>query len=161
MGKLKFIKTEKYTENKVNFMTKRQHYVCGFLFSPDMTEVVLVEKNRPSWQAGKLNGIGGSIEEGEQSLDAMIREFKEETGLFISHWEEFAILENDEWIVDVYSASAAIYKNAKTTTDEIVHILKVADLHKYKVIDNLKWLIPMCLDKGHVHTISSAVNIAA
>ena len=37
-------------------MTK---YVVGFMFSPDKQFVALIRKNRPEWQAGKLNGIAG------------------------------------------------------------------------------------------------------
>ena len=57
------------------------YYVVGFLFNPDMTEVVLIKKNRPDWQKGLLNGVGGKIESGEDPITAMIREFKEETGI--------------------------------------------------------------------------------
>lgn len=60
-------------------------YVLGFMFNEDESKVLLVHKNRPTWQAGKLNGIGGKIEAGETPLQAMEREFMEETG-FISKW---------------------------------------------------------------------------
>ena len=54
-------------------------YVVGFLHYKD--EVVLLRKSRPPMLAGKLNGIGGKIEPGEHAVDAMVREFAEETGL--------------------------------------------------------------------------------
>jgi 8-oxo-dGTP pyrophosphatase MutT (NUDIX family) len=57
----------------------KHRYVVGFLFSQDESKVLLVWKNRPAWQNGKLNGIGGKIEAGETPLQAMEREFKEET----------------------------------------------------------------------------------
>lgn len=56
-------------------------YVLGFTFSPTFSHVLLLWKNRPAWQAGKLNGIGGKIEEGETAEEAMAREFTEETGI--------------------------------------------------------------------------------
>lgn len=55
-------------------------YSLGFLFSEDLKHVVLIRKVRPAFQKGKLNGIGGKIEPGENHLAAMIREFREETG---------------------------------------------------------------------------------
>ena len=58
-----------------------QNYVVGFLFNKDETQVALVRKNRPEWQAGNLNGIGGKMEVGETTNECMQREFKEETGL--------------------------------------------------------------------------------
>lgn len=57
----------------------KHRYVVGFLFSEDESRVLLVLKNRPAWQEGKLNGVGGKIEAGETPLQAMEREFKEET----------------------------------------------------------------------------------
>src|SRR5687767_2261708 len=56
--------------------------------------VLLVRKARPEWQAGLLNGIGGKIQHlpirpqdtelrWESSLEAMRREFTEETGLSV------------------------------------------------------------------------------
>jgi 8-oxo-dGTP pyrophosphatase MutT (NUDIX family) len=55
-------------------------YVLGFVFNRNLGRVLLVLKNRPAWQANKLNGIGGKIEVGETPLQAMEREFREETG---------------------------------------------------------------------------------
>lgn len=54
-------------------------YVLGFMFDHEEKHVLLIWKNRPKWQAGKLNGIGGKIEAGETPLQAMEREFTEET----------------------------------------------------------------------------------
>ncbi len=57
----------------------RQRFCVGFLFNPDMSQVVLIRKNRPEWQAGRLNGVGGRLEDGETPLRGMQRKFKEET----------------------------------------------------------------------------------
>ena len=45
-----------------------------------MLETVLVLKNAPAWQIGRLNLPGGKIEPGETPLEAAVRELKEETG---------------------------------------------------------------------------------
>ncbi len=57
---------------------KRTNYVVGFLFSADMESVALIEKQKPEWQRGFLNGIGGKVEGGETPAAAMQREFGEE-----------------------------------------------------------------------------------
>ena len=61
-------------------------YVAGFLFSPSMNSVVLIQKNKPEWQAGKLNGVGGKVEAGETPEQAMTREFEEEAGAHVEGW---------------------------------------------------------------------------
>ena len=66
-------------------------YVVGFLFSPKHDWVVLIEKLRPKWQVGLLNGVGGHIESGELSYKAMVREFHEEAGVPDTKWRQFAI----------------------------------------------------------------------
>lgn len=63
------------------FLPARE-YTLGFAFSSDFSKVLLIQKNRPIWQEGKLNGIGGKLEECDQTpIDGMIREFKEETNI--------------------------------------------------------------------------------
>ena len=44
-------------------------------------EVLLVLKDKPLWQKGLLNLVGGKIEQGETPEQCAVREFKEETGL--------------------------------------------------------------------------------
>ena len=54
-----------------------KRYVLGFAFDPRMDRVMLIKKTRPAWQAGRLNGIGGHIEQDELSCEAMRREFSQ------------------------------------------------------------------------------------
>lgn len=70
-------------------------YVVGFLFAGDRW-VLLLRKNRPAWQAGKLNGPGGKVEVGETFAEAMFREFVEEVEYAVTTWEHFATLKGVE-----------------------------------------------------------------
>ena len=54
-----------------------KNYVMGLIYD-DIGRVLLIKKNHPKHQVGKWNGVGGKIEEGENSLQAMPREIKEE-----------------------------------------------------------------------------------
>lgn len=66
-------------------------WVVGFLVNPRADTVVLVRKNRPEWQAGLLNGVGGKVEEADRDpgftydaiQNAMSREFGEEAGVYV------------------------------------------------------------------------------
>lgn len=124
-----------------------QQYVAGFMFSADQKQVALIKKNRPTWQKGLLNAIGGHIEESDcNALAAMVREFTEETGCSRSAWTAYArISEDNEFAVTFYYALGDLSK-LKTTTDEEVIIVDIADIARHETIENLPWLIPLALD---------------
>jgi 8-oxo-dGTP diphosphatase len=121
-------------------------YVVGFLFSEDRQRVVLIEKKRPAWQAGRLNGVGGHVEEGETPMMAMVREFEEEAGLSIPRWEHFAVLTDAmqaRFHVDFFRAFGDV-RYAYAVTDELIQVEAVNQLPP-AVLPNLRWLIPMAL----------------
>ena len=118
-------------------------YVVGFLRSRD--RILLIEKNKPDWQAGRLNGVGGHIEMGESPLTAMRREFKEEAGLDIQYWYKSAVMRGLNWIVHVFFAYGPVHQ-ATSITDEEVFVVSVNYLPNH-VLPNLHWLIPLSFDK--------------
>jgi 8-oxo-dGTP diphosphatase len=130
----------------------KTEYVLGFMFSPDKTAVVLIEKKRPAWQAGKLNGVGGKLEQNEWPVDAMVREFKEETGCTTlpADWKYFLTLEGGDWRVYCYRSFSSARGELKQMTDEKVdwsfvsrgQVLDCRD----KLIPNLSWIVPLALD---------------
>lgn len=122
-------------------MTK---YVAGFFFSEDKKRVVLIEKKRPTWQIGKLNGVGGHVEENETPEAAMSREFFEETGVSINSWKSFVVLGGVDWSVNFFYAIGPV-DNCDSTTDEDIKIVDVDNLPMH-VVGNLHWLIPLALD---------------
>lgn len=65
-----------------------KEYVVGYCFSPDLSRVALIEKQKPAWQHMKLNGVGGKIEPTDACpADAMAREFHEEAGVLLRGWQ--------------------------------------------------------------------------
>jgi len=121
-------------------------YVNGFLFSPDGSKVVLIRKNRPKWQVGRLNGVGGHVEPDETPAAAMRREFEEETGLDVGTWAWRLSLVSDSWVVQFFAAFSHSYNLVRATTDEEVGIYDVDALYALPVIPNLWWLVPLCRD---------------
>ncbi|ASP47581.1 NUDIX domain-containing protein [Cognaticolwellia beringensis] len=124
-------------------------YVTGFLFSQDASQVVLIEKINPQWQHGLFNGVGGKIEANERSVDAMVREFTEETGVITNtvDWTCYAKIHRPNFYdVDMYFAFSDLAFSARTIEQEQVHIIKLSELPA-NIIPNLHWLIPLALDK--------------
>ena len=124
------------------------NYVNGFLFRRDGDEVALIEKKNPEWQRGRLNGVGGKIEENETPHQAMQREFKEETGADVEEWEMFATLNHSGHVIYFFVAHG--HRHLRSITEEEVNWYFVEDLNEHpltnKIIDNLRWLIPLALD---------------
>lgn len=127
-------------------------YVLGFAFDP-MKNVLLIEKSRPAWQRGLLNGVGGKIEDYDASpIAAMVREFHEETGLptTIGQWRPIVAMEGDDWIVYVYTTELATVVTGldkrQTDTDELVKVVNIKNIFDAPVISNLPWLIGLCRD---------------
>lgn len=125
-------------------------YVLTFLFTPDYKNVWLIEKNRPDWQKGCLNGIGGKMEEGEFPFTSAIREMKEESGLDISK-------ENMSYLGEVYRMNnldndfmihvfaGVTDKELKTIEEEEIKLVPINEVKNYKYVDNVPMLIESCL----------------
>lgn len=74
---------------KFDMTSNSKAYTVNFLFTSNGEEVLLIRKNKTTFK-GKLNGIGGEIEENETPICGAIREIKEETGATLNadelHW---------------------------------------------------------------------------
>ena len=123
-------------------------YVAGFLFSKNTNLVSLIEKQKPDWQKGKWNAIGGKVEPDETIFQAMQREFKEETGVDINDWSSFCLLSGEDSEVHFFSCFSDEIFNIKTMESERVEYFTIETLQNLNTIYNLKWLIPLALDKG-------------
>lgn len=122
--------------------TGRTDYVAGFLFSIDWETVLLIEKNKPDWQRGRLNGVGGKIEPGESPIAAMSREFEEEAGISPAIWCRFCSLTGEDWRVHFFVANGYPHL-ARQMTGERLHVVETKRLLEYPILPNLKWLVPM------------------
>lgn len=125
-----------------------QQYVAGLLFDDQADRVALVLKNRPEWQAGNYNAIGGKIEPGEGPTDAMVREFAEEAGVELEDWQfQFCLRREGVYEVYFYAAwSTLALEEVMSVEDEPIHILDPLNLPN-NVIFNIRWIIPMVLDQ--------------
>lgn len=120
--------------------------------SVDYYTVVLIKKNRPDWQRNLLNGVGGKVENDESPLDAIIREFKEETSVIVNNWTHFLSYEANNDIVYWFYSYHDEYLPIKSMTDETVTYYNRFDYHHQEnsIID-INWIIPF----GYVSKILS------
>jgi 8-oxo-dGTP diphosphatase len=134
-------------------MTEKARYVLGFAFDANLN-VLLIEKTKPTWQRGLLNGAGGKIEDHDASpVAAMVREFVEETGLLTTpqQWRPIARMEGVDWIVHVFTTDVSVLlpllNGQDTDIDEKVRVVNVEQLYEAPVISNIPWLVGLCLDE--------------
>ena len=131
-------------------------YVVGFMLDEARKNVVLIQKNRPAWQAGYLNGVGGKIEGVETGREAMAREYEEEAGWVTqpADWQRICTISWPDDVERVASSdppSVSFYRcisdegvsGSETQTDEAVSVQWVDRIPALPVIPNLRWLIPL------------------
>jgi 8-oxo-dGTP diphosphatase len=131
---------------------KLKRYVVGFAVNEELRAIALIRKARPAWQAGRLNGIGGKIEDGEEPIDAMRREFKEETGVAVPEWREVVTLRGEGWAVYFFVADVASWEldAMRGEEDEPIEVHPLEVIGSLSVIPNLRWLIPLAIDKDRI-----------
>lgn len=121
-------------------------YVVAFILTPDFQFVWLIKKNKPEWQKGCLNGIGGKIESGESPIEAMIREIKEEAGVTFSSKELTDIgrmigTNNDGSEFQVHIFTGVTNQQLISQEEEIIDVYAVSGVKRYKHIENVPMLI--------------------
>ena len=120
--------------------------VCGFMFSLRRDYVVLIEKLKgPVAVKYRWNGVGGKVEADESSVQAMVREFQEETGVHtgVDDWELFCDCFGHDWHVSFYRAFHDSYSLAETKESERIVIVPMRTIQNCNTVPNLSWLIPL------------------
>jgi 8-oxo-dGTP diphosphatase len=139
-------------------LTTKPTYVLALLYSADLRQVVLMRRTRPLWQAGRVNGLGGGLMAGETAAAAARREVREECGVDVADWREVLVWEDAQYVMHVMSAVSEHAGEARTLEDQEVFLADV-DALPHNVIDNLRWLVPLALDRDVAFPI--AVRSAA
>lgn len=138
-------------------------YVLGFVFDLREKQVLLIEKLKPDWQKGFLNGIGGKVEPEDDTLvDAMTREFKEEATAQIAPmaWSNFCTMKgrkcpDGDWNVYCYyyviPALSGVKKEvSKAESEQILWVplskIRSAEGDDSRLLGNIPWLVGMALD---------------
>jgi 8-oxo-dGTP diphosphatase len=137
-------------------------YVLGFAFDEQKTQVLLVQKQKPKWQEGLLNGIGGKIKPNENACNAMYRECYEETNLILG-WENKGFMSginNDKSPFEChifYAYDNKIFDFKQVEEEPLaLHSPFVIIRPDYEgfIVPNLSFLIPFGLCKDHSNFIT-------
>lgn len=110
------------------------------------TKVLLIQKDRPDWQKGKLNLPGGKIEAGETPKQTAVREIKEETGLDASLVKQMGIIKDADRIIYCMEALVNYYEDLspREGETEIPFWMSLEEaLNDKRLIPNLKLVIPL------------------
>ncbi len=140
-----------------------QQYVCGFMFSDDFKWVAMVTKNKPAWQAGKLNGIGGKIEQTghrpddqhtELPHEAMAREFEEETGV-ATNPQDWTLFRSERFangtgatVHFLWAKDSNKLRHVRTVESEPIDIFSVSgllDVGRERMMYNIPYLLEMAI----------------
>jgi len=127
-------------------MENTKRYVVGVVFDEKMQYVLLIRKKRPAFMDGKLNALGGHIEEGETDKHAVMREVFEESDVYGVEWHEFLRLKRPNKEMIGFWAVGNIW-GALGRTDEEPQIHNIASIPvlymEGKMVMDTAWLIMM------------------
>lgn len=133
-------------------------FTCCFVFSNDLSRVVLIKKKHgPAFMHGLLNGVGGKVEDSERIIAGMMRELNEEIGFIPAHMAQVQFVLAYTHKIGKEINRIFFYAFLHTHNDELgallpnkndvgedVLILKYDDMHIWPpMVSNLKWLIPL------------------
>lgn len=122
------------------------NYVLGFAFNKKRDLVLLIEKLKPEWMKGLLNGIGGKIKSNESIHDAMNREAKEEANLSLDWFYKMKMYGNNndgtKFECHIFYAYSNILHLFEQMENESIELYSSYDINSLKTVSNLQYLIP-------------------
>lgn len=108
--------------------------------------ILLVTKDRPSWQKGKKNFPGGKVDKGETWLSAAQRELKEETGMEGEEWRECGEIQFSTGTVKIFECvpkNPNMLVENSDPTEPVAWFPMKGILNRSDLIPNLRILIPI------------------
>jgi 8-oxo-dGTP pyrophosphatase MutT (NUDIX family) len=146
----------------------KQAYTLGFGIGPfqDDIQTIMVRKRAssevPASVRGMLNAPGGHVEPNEMPVEGMIREYEEETGLYVAvqRWHQFATVFGNNYRLHCFRAvispiefGAALMHTGTSEPTEAVSIPLMGQMNDLAL--HVVWLAPMACDM----TIKGCANI--
>lgn len=136
-------------------------YVLGFIFDQTNDRVILQVKDKPDWQYGRRNGIGGHVELHETYQQAMAREGIEETGQLFEWNKKFILTVGRDVNIHVFKVKADdkqlenVIQYSLDKTNEPCHLHYWRENNaeywkEYRLLNNLLWMIPLLADDNFI-----------
>jgi len=127
-----------------------KEFTLGFIFDSSHKKVLLVHKQKPEWQKGKINGIGGKLEDGESHVACISRETREESCLIIPEdaWVFLGLLSTkNSWRIHTYMTTyEGEMTDAQKGDHEEIEWFSCDELPE-ECIANLRWIIPFAQEQ--------------
>jgi len=133
--------------------------VLGFAFDPEFRQVALVRKEHPEWMKGLWNAPGGRIAPGESAIQAVAREFFEETGQATQAmaWMPFLTLDTPGYNLSCFWAVLDPLRVVTTGAEQAVvdavdYVVEGRDL-----VRNTLWMLMMAREAARAHAVRTPV----
>jgi len=133
----------------------------SFVVQRDQVLLLRLAADRGAW-AGKLNGLGGHVEAGEDALSSARREIREEAGLSPGDLRLCGVILIDTGLVPgigLYVCVGEVEDDAApqaSVEGELVWV-RVGELTRYALVEDLPLLLPRALDCYRRNATFSAV----
>lgn len=136
--------------------SSKRLFVLTLVFSPDLSDVVLLNKLRgPDGVRGRINYPGGGIERGENALVAGSREDEEELGLIIpvSAWSVVDFQDFGDAELTTLACVCDTWHQAQSCTDEQVFVAGVDGVRIAALAE------PERYAQGFVHLLDAGLKV--
>ncbi|ASV44417.1 hypothetical protein PBI_SCTP2_402 [Salicola phage SCTP-2] len=120
-------------------------YVLNVIMNENRDRVLLIRKNRPKWQKGKYNFVGGKVEDNENEFEAVIRETKEECDLYI-YPQLIGTIKSNDFTVYVYRSIINNLYDVQQQTDESLAIFNEDSWDSLRKlgVENVSEILEIC-----------------
>lgn len=111
-------------------------------------EFVVIEKDRPAWQSGRLNLPGGKVEPGESPAEAARREAAEETGLALGGFRRLGLIRGQDVRIHCFAAwvdGPARLQPRPGETETVSWACWQNVQHDRRLMPNLRLVVPLML----------------
>lgn len=121
--------------------------------------VMLITKAKPDFQKGRLNLVGGKVEEGESFMEAAEREFKEETKITGVNFQKVGEVKGSDFYMEVFTCEVSNIANPSGLPDEPVAWYNWYDVRRdARLMPNLRIIIPFCITRERGWRLTSQVE---